>query len=211
MVAREQGGEVLTFPCQAKMHGMHTACQLIDEGKSKFLHGMPADPHTTLCLPFVQGTSVGRMQGSRLQSALPLPRGCLLLLPPQSVLSSFKAESVLVPSFLTPSCVLLSTSPSSTGAGSSQLSSQSSQKCVVLSGSTNKALSFHGPVPVALMGISLRSLSPSHPAETQDGSADSRQGRKEGTSHLEVRQVTHRLSEPRLRKLCTFSVFAFEK
>lgn len=76
-------------------------------------------------------------------------------------------------------------------AGSSELSVQGAWKHVLLAGSANKALSFHSPSPAALMGISLRSLSPSHPAETQGGSADSRQGGQEDASHLEVRQVTH--------------------
>lgn len=96
-------------------------------------------------------------------------------------------------------------------AGSSQQSLQGTWKRVVLAGSTNKAFSFHSPSPAALMGISLRSLSPSDPAETQSGSADSRQGRQEGTSHLEIRQVTQRLRQPRLRKHHTFNVFVFEK
>lgn len=96
-------------------------------------------------------------------------------------------------------------------AGSSQLSSQGAQKNVVLAGSTNKALFFHSPCPAALMGISLRFFSPRHPAETQGGSTDSRQGRQEGTSYLEVRQVTQRLHQPRLRKHHTFNVFVFEK
>lgn len=89
--------------------------------------------------------------------------------------------------------------------------SQGTWKHVVLAGSTNKALSFHSPSPAALMGISLRSLSPSHPGETQGGSADSRQGRQEDTSHLELRQVTQRLRQPRLRKHHTSDVFVFEK
>lgn len=106
MVAREQGGEVaipLSSPQPASSQ---------TKGKSEYLHGVPAEPHTTLCLPFVQGASMERMQGSRLHPALPLPRGCLLPFSSTVSAQQFQEVSVLVLSFLTPSSVLVSTSPS---------------------------------------------------------------------------------------------------
>ena len=71
--------------CPEPYH-MHTGSQLADKGETKHLHGVPADPGTTLCLPFVQGASVGRMQRSSLHPALPLPRGCLV--PSSSIIST---------------------------------------------------------------------------------------------------------------------------
>lgn len=71
--AQRRGGY---SPCQAKMHGMHTACQPTDKGESKYLHSVPTDPTPdSACLLCI---SMGRMQGSRFHPALPLPRGCSL-------------------------------------------------------------------------------------------------------------------------------------
>lgn len=68
-------------PCPAKMHGMHSACQLTDKGDVNTSTVCLQTPtRQSACLLCRGGStlSMGSMQVSRLHPALPLPRACLL-------------------------------------------------------------------------------------------------------------------------------------
>lgn len=173
---------------------------------------MPADPGTTLCQPSVRGASVAIKQQDPASTLLSLCLGSIystIPLPP--ALRSCKMVSALALSSLTPSPALVLASPNRAEPMFAGVCSRGALKHVVLAGGMGKALCYPSPCPAALTGMSLRSLDPRCPPETQGGGTDSGQDREKDTSRSGERQVTQSLRQPRLREHPVFSVFAFEK